>query len=174
MKYFSPKIIVITLAALLVLGGSSYYAYTSHENSQKTSQKSSATAEDRPVGDTNYDKPTDAQQNPATDQTPTQPQTPQQAQGAPIPVVISYAGGSPLQVRVVMSEILSSGTCTLSLQKGGTTVTTQTADVFPTASSTTCKGFTVDTSSLAKGNYTVTITVESGNRTGSASSNIAI
>lgn len=172
-KHSPLKTIIIVVVSLLLLamGVTFYFFFQNKHNDTSTSPP--ATVKDRPVGETNYDKPTEQQQNAATDEPPANSDT-QQSESKAIPVVITYASGSPLQVRVMMSEIISDGTCTLRLQKSDSSIMTQTVDVFPTASSTTCKGFTVDTSKIPKGAYKVIVDVKSNGRTGSASSDITL
>lgn len=127
--------------------------------------------DDRPVGEVDYDAPTEAESDPATDNLPTGPDP---AASGTIPMSITYAGGSPLQVRIVANEILSSGSCELRLERGGQPTVTQNAETFVATSYTTCKGFTIDTSELAKGTWNLTVDVRSGDRRGSASKEISI
>lgn len=127
--------------------------------------------DDNPVGDVDYSSPDETESNPATDDLPTAPDP--MASG-PIPMSITYAGGSPLQVRVVANEILSAGSCTLRLERGGQSTISQEVETFAATSYTTCKGFTVDTSGQAKGVWKLTVDMRSGERKGSVSKDITI
>lgn len=176
MKLLSKKTIIFSLLILLLVALGIYYVFFSMNSNSIEKKPATPTAEikDKPVGQIDYGKPSADQTKPATDNLPTTSSPSSTTATKPIPTQISYAGGSPLQVRVVISEILSTGSCTLTLQKSGSTVTTQTVDVFPTASSSTCKGFTVDTSSLPKGVYSISVTVNSSDRKGTAVSTVTI
>ena len=73
--------------------------------------------------------------------------------------------GNALVIRVNINQYLSSGTCTLNLEKNGTVVE-KTAAIFPTASTSSCEGFDVPTSELSEGNWKVTISLSSNGKTG--------
>ncbi len=176
MKHTTKKVIIASIIALLLAVGAIVYYVVAKDGGIIPSEKNPQTTEieDKPVGEVNYDQPSSEQENPPLDNLPTTPTSPNENQGKSINAFISYAGGSPLQVRVVINEILASGTCSLSLTRNGTVVHTETVDVFPASSSTTCKGFTVDTSSFKQGAYTATITVKSNDRTGTATKEISL
>ncbi|MDX2776415.1 hypothetical protein PV379_03550 [Streptomyces caniscabiei] len=78
-----------------------------------------------------------------------------------------------LQIRVMIQEVLSEGTCVLTLSQNGKSVT-KTADVYPTASISTCRGFDVATSELNSGSWDITVEVTSGERKGHAATNTQI
>jgi len=160
-------ILIATSVAVLLLASASASAYflTTTKDEQVTAPM---TVEDRPVGDINYDTPTPDEENPTID-----PPGNTTGQDSLIGVSISYAGGSPLQVRVLIDEVLSTGTCMLSITSGSKEIVSQTAEVFPSSSSTTCKGFTVDNAALTKGTtYTIKVTVESTDKKGTATKEI--
>lgn len=133
--------------------------------------KTTVEIDDKPVGEVDYGAPSDEDANPVTDNLPTAPDP--NATGT-IPMSITYAGGTPLQVRVVANEILSSGTCDLRLERSGQPTISQTAETFVATSYTTCKGFSVDTTGVAKGNWNLTVTIKSGDRQGTATKEISI
>lgn len=125
------------------------------------------------LGETNQDKPSVSEASPTLDPIPQQ-NSPAPDAKKPIPVLISYVGGSPLTIRVLINELIQSGTCTLRLEKTGQNTVTQTAPFFTTNSSTTCQGFKVDTTNLVPGKWRVIIITESNGRTGSTSQEVNI
>jgi hypothetical protein len=177
----SKKLIAIALVSLVIVSAAGLGAYAlfgsdsaDNKGVVKPVRKDghdTVEIKDRPIGDIDNSTPTDEESNPATDKLPTQPNA--NAKGA-IPVLITHADGAPLQIRTVINEILTNGTCSLSLQKSGQQTVTKSAEIFAVTSYTTCKGFTVDTSHMAKGVWEVNVTVKSGERTGSATKEVTI
>lgn len=170
------RITGITILVLVVVAAALFaYFHKVPTNQSGATQTPALNTQDKPVGQTDYSQATKEQQNAATDTTaPTSPTEARQNTSNPIPVSISYLGGAPLQVRVLIGELMQNGLCKLTIEKAGVSPVVQTVDVFPSASSTTCKGFTIDTSSLAKGPWTVTVTVTQGDRTGTASKEVTL
>jgi flagellar basal body-associated protein FliL len=78
-----------------------------------------------------------------------------------------------LQVRIMVQEVPSSGTCTLTLTNGSQTVT-KTASVYPTAAISTCQGFDVPVSELSSGAWSVTVDVVSGTKNGRVTTSFQI
>lgn len=176
-KLTNKKTAIVLVLALAAAGLLAYGIFlrpnTNSDSSQKTTVKTT-TIEDKPVGEVDYSSPTKEEQTPATDSSPTQPLPTSTPSTVPIPVTFSNLSGSPLEVRVLISEILPSGSCTLTLQKTGASDITRTAETFPTSSYTTCKGFTVDTTGMQKGTWKATVTVTSGDRTGSVTDEVSL
>lgn len=168
-KINKNKLLIIGIAALIMgVAGVSYYYLTSVDRSKSTSVTPSIESEDKPVGNVDYTPPTHDEENPITDTTETSSTPSPAASTAPIPVTISYMGGNPVQIRVLISEILGSGQCVLELKKAGATIHTETVDIFATSNSSTCKGFSVEPSMIGSGDFLATVTVKSGARTGKA------
>jgi len=78
-----------------------------------------------------------------------------------------------LQVRNLINSISNSGTCTLTLTKGTSTVVKQ-SGIQPGPSSSTCKGFDVPTSELSVGVWQVNVSVSIGSQGGGSSKTITI
>lgn len=70
-----------------------------------------------------------------------------------------------LQIRIMIQEVLPSGSCTATFSQDSKIVT-KTAAVYPTASISTCQGFDIATSELGTGTWKVTVEVTSGSRKG--------
>lgn len=162
---------VSVLVSLLVLIGLGIFLYFTYENRESTSvdnKKDSQVQsnEKQPsLGDVDYEKPTQEQVDAVPEKDNSTTSKPLES----IPVTISHAGGSPLRVGVLIGELLSSGTCMVELLRSDSVVFTETVDVFPSANSTTCKGFSIAVSSLDKGGYDLKITVRSNGRVGISS-----
>lgn len=159
------KIIAAILIVLAALAGA-YIYYQAPLGTKRP--EDTAKIKDRPVGEIDYSSPTKSDEKPITEvqdpATITKPTT-----GPDIPVSISYMGGSPLQIRVVIPELLTSGECKLHIVSSSGKVYDEKSDLFPTSNTTTCKGFNVATTEIGQGSYTTSVTVTSGERTGTVS-----
>lgn len=162
-------VIWVSLSVVIIVGIITYFLFIKPQidSGAKNADTQTLEVEDRPVGDINYDTPTTDEQNPTLD-----PATPAPVPGSAIPVSITYAGGSPLQVRVLINEVVATGTCKLEVSRGSTQVTTQTVNIFNGANSTTCQGFTVDATLLNNGPYKIIVTVSSDGRQGTSTKEI--
>lgn len=85
---------------------------------------------------------------------------------------LSQVDGQVL-VRNLIDTVSNSGTCTLTLTKGASTVVKQ-SDIQAGPSSSTCKGFNVPTSELSVGVWQVNVSVAIGSQRSSASKTITV
>lgn len=169
------RILTITYTVIVLLFlGAGIYAYITIVNKSSETNETSTNQEFRPVGEVDYSAPKKDESNPTLDTTEDPAKTPQPESSSPIPVTITSAGGDPLQIRVLISELLQTGSCTVTLEKAGSANISQTVEIFNSASSTTCKGFMIETSNIAKGTWKITITVSSDNRIGRTSQEITL
>lgn len=90
------------------------------------------------------------------------------AQDHAITGVIHYSSldGSTLIIRSTIHQLLSTGTCTITITDDKTTLFKQEAPVVQNPSSSSCMGFDVPASQLGKGQRNITITVRSGDKSG--------
>ena len=81
---------------------------------------------------------------------------------------ITYAGvvNKKVMIRVNINQFLNNGTCTLIMKNGDATYSEK-ASIIESASTSTCKGFDISTDKLKSGEWSIEITVQSGDRTGS-------
>lgn len=133
----------------------------------------------RPVNTVDYGKPTSAQQNPATDKPSVkieQENKDDQLSSDQLSVTITAINqnGSLLQTRALIHPLISSGQCTLRLTKAGQESIVKTSSVQPLPNSSTCMGFDVDTSVMAKGEWTLQLQVSSGQLGGSVSKEVDV
>lgn len=162
--------LLLSVFVLIVLAGACFLLI------RRESDPVQQTQEARPIGDIDYSEPNNNELNPTLDviDTPKESTKPTTPSSSPIPITITSIDGNPLQVRVLISELLAAGSCSLLMEKDGSDSVLQTVDIFQSANSTTCKGFTIDRTNLSSGRWKVTITVSSGGRTGSTQQEITL
>ena len=157
---------------VLAISGLIFWLWWQQSPQQPTNPQPETTT--KPVGEIDYSPPANTPQTtqPITDQSPpsstpnsdsTDPPT---AEANPIRLSISQSGGSPLQIRVLITELLTDGRCQLRLTKPGSTAIEQSVDLFTAPHYTTCQGFSVPDQQLSSSAWTATVTVQSGQRTG--------
>jgi len=139
---------------------------------------------------TSYNKPTPAQQDQGN-KTKAQVAKPNATSGSdqpPAPTPISGStqqnigltitaanqNGSTFQVRTVIDTVTNSGTCTLTMSQAGSTTVTRSANVQPLATTSTCQGFDIPVSSLASGDWNLTVSFSNDSLVGSASKKVTI
>lgn len=166
-------LLVIVLAIILVIGAATAIAFAFVHKSE---QNPTAEPESNNLNNVDYSPPTNEQKEAArdTNSKTDDPTTP--PQGAQLPVTFTALNqyDSQLQARVLIGEVIGSGACTLTMEKDGETTIRNTADLQALPSSSTCKGFNVPTSNIAKGTWKVRVTVESNGRTGSVEKEVDI
>lgn len=94
-----------------------------------------------------------------------------------IDATVNYANvtNNTLEVRTTITQLLKSGTCVLTLKNASTgTTTTYTTNIIANPSSSACDGFNVPVKDLAKGDYTISIKLTSGDKTGTTTGKISI
>lgn len=89
-----------------------------------------------------------------------------------VSITSATQSGATLRVRTMIQQVVS-GTCTLTLKMGSETVT-KTAETFPNASATTCKGFDVPVAELSAGIWDATVSVTAGKATGAATTTVNV
>ena len=78
-----------------------------------------------------------------------------------IDITVSEKSGDVFIVRTLIQKV-SSGTCTLQMVGPNSITYSDTADVQPLASASTCKGFNVPMSKLSSGTWNITVTYSNG------------
>lgn len=177
------KILVI----LLILGVVLALGYTATAYVTKSlwpfAEHPKTTNDQQPQNNTQDTDTTESETPPAPEPTPENPtKTPSQFDGTDpntnsnLTVLINYLGvtNSNLTVRTTIDQYISSGSCTLTLSRAGAASITRQADIVANPSSATCKGFDIPTTELSSGNWTVTITVTGGDKSGSVSDEVTL
>ncbi len=89
-------------------------------------------------------------------------------------ITSSVVSNGMLRIRVNIDQYLASGTCTLNLINGGTTVYTGQVAISPSPSTSTCEGFDVSTENLGSGTVDIYITLSSGDKTGTITGEVKL
>lgn len=189
-SHLNKKIVIISSLLLVVLFGGVIYALTKPSDDQVYDSTK------KEINSVNYDEPTDEQKQSGStikddsinteagkestggsDQPPVP--TPQENGKSIVEVMLTapqnntaYATSDMINFRFSISSEVSTGLCTLTLSKTGSSTLTKTAAPFqsgPTIS--TCKGFDVPASEMTTGTWKVGLVFENdtlfGNTTGS-------
>lgn len=85
----------------------------------------------------------------------------------------AHVSGEKFLIRVNIDQYLSSGSCTLEMSDGDNRHT-DSAQIIPSASTSTCEGFDVPLRALGSGKYSINITIESEGKTGHISGEVSI
>lgn len=75
---------------------------------------------------------------------------------ASVTITASNQNNNVLQVRVLISSVINTGTCELKLSKNSEVIT-KSANVQALASSSTCQGFDIDTTNLTAGQWSLKV-----------------
>lgn len=174
--------IITTVAAVsLFLVGAAIYALTfqsqidnggdSPPTSDQPAPNDSPNQTDTPVTDT----PPASKQPGSGSDTPPAP-VPGPGGKSTVEVAITSTTQQPttLQIRTVIYSVQGSGICTLSLTRSGYETVTQTAEIQPLPTTSTCKGFDIPLSQLATGNWQATVTFNNNAVTGTTTKSITI
>lgn len=183
----SKKIITLSILGIMLVGTIAYAALGSNQPDGK--DMPSQTSEDQPAEnnsnnkstdetntgtdkDIDYGKPSDEEKAAGDDvkkettDSSKKPDTSTQKKAVKIETTAVGQEGGTLRVRTLIQAVESDATCTITLSKNGTAALKRTVDVQPLASSATCKGFDLDVSDLAAGEYDMKITYNSKTSTG--------
>lgn len=182
-KTRKKKIIIIAIAIIL-LGSGSVGAYmalhnSSDSDSSKKKDESSGTKTDsNPPSQEQIDAGNQQKQQTAGDaskpsSTPSDAPATNPTGQLGVTITAANQNGSVINIRTLINEIVSSGTCTLTLQKGSQIVR-KIASVQALANSSTCQGFDIPTSELSGGAWQLTVAVSAGGKSGSATQTITI
>ena len=181
-KHTSRKKLLLVVAIVLLLGAAGVGGYfvmannSPQKDSSKTTESNNQTSLD-PATTEQIEAGNSAKENTIkNDGKPNSGDSldPPEA-GATIGVSITAANqnSSVVNIRALINELINSGTCTLKLTKGSANVL-KSVSVQALSSAATCQGFDVPTSELPAGNWHLTLTVTSGDRTGTAEHDISI
>jgi hypothetical protein len=157
----SRKKIAITISvvvALIVAGGAAAY-YLSRTSSQSKNDNVST-----PNNTVDYGAATDEQKKAGEDakkdfieRTEGESETPtQSSDSSSVSVSSVNQSGATLSIRTVIS-VQTAGSCKLTLSMSGQADIVRTTDVQDMGSYATCKGFDIDTSSMAKGLWKISL-----------------
>lgn len=181
------KILIPIVIIMLAIIGSFVYVYAFNGSIFGWNNKS---AESDKIS-TNYEKPTKEQKDagdeakkntvegekPNSNNTdrPQSPTSPTDNGKSNTDVIFTAASqnGDLLQMRVLISAVENSGSCTLTLTNADRVIT-KTSEVQAQSNTSTCKGFDVATNELSTGSWAARVVYTSPSSTGSATKNIEI
>lgn len=182
-KYHTRKILIIAAALILAVGLIFATLEFLHVNNfTRQNSNTNTTDNGSQTININNDPATKEQveagsntKNGSSSDTPSQPATIEGETKKVAQVTISAANQNDpyLQIRTIIGAVEASGTCSLSLISSSKTVT-KTAPVQPLATTSTCQGFDVPLTELAKGNWQIKIVYSSNSLTGTATQDIVI
>lgn len=183
------KITIAVVAVIFVVGGYLLYAYSTsswpYEAHAETAQTNSRSEEEaQPQSNHEDTPPASAPKHNDTDKpeekTPKKYDTPKNTAPTPkssLTGVINYKNVSDgnLTIRNTIDQLVTSGTCTLTLTNSQTgKIVTKTADIIANPSSSTCKGFSIPVSELSPGKWRIAIDMVSGNNHGTLEATVSI
>jgi len=153
-KSFSIKKLIIPALLIIALGGGAYaYALSNNFFSANTpsDQSSDFVSPNDPVPD--GPNPTDD-----TDKENLGEETAPPAAGdRAVTITAASVSSDTLQIRALIQGVVSGDTCSLSVVQNGAVVLSETAEVQPGPSSSTCQGFDVNVASLSAGALSITV-----------------
>ncbi len=89
-------------------------------------------------------------------------------------LTMAEVSGDVLRIRLNIDQYLASGNCELTLTSNQGVAFTDSASIVPVASTSTCEGFDIPTSSLATGNWAINIDLKAGDKTGTITGEVNI
>ena len=177
-KKSSKKVLLIAGVVVLVIGGGVYAYFATRPSDDKrqteTVNNDASKTNDEETGKTN-DETTPTNSGEDGKDTPKQYEGDSPNTSNSLTGVINYKSviDGNLTLRITIDQTISSGTCTLKLISSGRTIT-KNAAVVQNPSSSTCEGFSVPVSELSGGQWSIEITVTSGDRTGTFKDKVTI
>jgi len=153
-KSFSIKKFIIPTLVIIALGGGVYaYALSNNFFTANTpdNQSSDFISPNDPVPDGL--NPTDD----TNKETLGEETVPPVAGDRDVTITAASVNSDVLQIRALIQGVVSGGTCDLSIVQNGAAVLSESAEVQPGPSSSTCQGFDVNVASLPAGTLSVTV-----------------
>lgn len=161
----SRKLVIVITIVIIVALAAGAFLYKKYVANDSTSTEQSSQYErkidlDKPTDDQVKAGQTTKEQSLSKDSSNTNPSSPDTS--FIITAKNVNASSSILQIRTLLSEIVSQGTCTLTLTKGSSSVSRSVATQAGPADST-CQGFDIPLSELSNGTWNIKITLVSQN-----------
>jgi len=153
-KSFSIKKLIIPALVIIAIGGG-VYAYALYNNFFETETQKEQSIQPSSVND-----PVPDGLNPTDDtnkETLGEETVPPVAGDRDVTITAASVNSDVLQIRALIQGVVSGGTCDLSIVQNGAAVLSESAEVQPGPSSSTCQGFDVNVASLPAGTLSVTV-----------------
>lgn len=181
-KKLIASIIAVSVVLLLAMFAYAFYgsgrkpgAPTQPPASSNSSPKTTNTGEPTPSGTT-----TEPSTNPAasssvkTGTTTTPPSTTPTSKTVSVGISSTQQTATTYRINTIIYSVESTGTCTLTLTKSGSTTITQTAGVQALPSSSTCKGFDIPMSQLSQGQWQLSLSFSNATDSGIVTQSIEV
>lgn len=173
-KSFSIKKLVIPASILILIGGGAYAYALSNDLFQQASEGPEIQTYESP-NDPVPQTPTNPTDNTNKENLNAEEPGQQDEQSPAILVTAASVNGDTLEARALIQAVISGGTCELMVKRNGQTLLSEVAEIQAGPSTSTCKGFTASLAGLESGPAQVTISYQSGDRSGTSQiSEIAI
>lgn len=161
--------ISLAVVALLLVCAYLFITYNSRPLGNKDDRSSTKSTSDKPSDNT---PPTQEEVDAGTKQKEQTVESQPQKSLLNASISALNKTSSTLQIRTLINKV-TSGTCTLYLQKNNVTVT-KTASIQSLASTSTCQGFDIPLNDLTSGDWSVKITITSPDGSQTLSNHVAI
>lgn len=163
-------VVLLVVAAFLYVYkfDGNLFGWTTKSNTQDTTtdKQVESTDEQKEAGDNTTEGGSDKPPSPA-------PQTGSDKKTVEVLITAANQNSGVLQVRALISTVVNTGNCTLTLTKSGQTVT-KTADTQALSSTSTCKGFDIPVSELSSGSWQLNLIYENDSLKGTASKIVTV
>lgn len=169
-------IILVLICSVLVVG-----IYVNSKPPSNPTSTSDASSEQVNQEDNSNDESTSTNNDPPTDQQSEgggdikEDSLGQDETSSKLSLVITSVDVSQeeLRVRTLINKVTTKGICSLSLTHGDTVIT-QSSTVQPVTSYSTCEGFSINTSEMESGTWTITISYDDGTTTATATKQVEV
>ncbi len=167
-------IILILLCAFLSIYIS--YIYTSNRANQKDDSLEINNIDYTTATDEQKKDGTNTRINPSVNDNPLSPtEIPGSAKkNIQVTITSSNVINNILQIRVLIGAVVNSGLCTIKITSKDNLSIIKTAEVQPSANTSTCKGFDIPLSEISSGLWNINALYDSETLTGSTNGNINI
>lgn len=172
-KYIAIGTIVIVVILLCIF--SYFYALENNHKINNDSTKSKAVVSNS-TNTTNTTSSTNTTFKESGTDKPNEPTAIEGSNLKAVQVAITSTNqiDSTIQIRTIIYAIDSGGTCTIKLERTGYNTITQSSDLQNLANTSTCKGFNLPISSVATGDWNMTVSYLSTKLTGSTSQTLTV
>lgn len=163
---------ILILAIIIIVTSLIAFGYYLYRKQPVTYTPISEGGNERSVNTIDYSPPTEAQRNTAQDPAP---KSIDEVEDLSVTITSANQLNQVLTVRALITPLIGSGSCSMTLARSDHPTVTQEAEVQAVANASTCKGFSIPTTSLAKGVWELTVTTtETSGKTGTASRSVDI
>lgn len=183
---FTKKKLIITTAVILslILGLVGYFLLSANQSAEKpesnqkrhSSNQTSSSSENPTSSTSQADSAANAPVSREEEKEislPYEGESVNEAQSLSGAITYNGVSGDNLVIRTSINQYLSTGTCALSITNGSRTIT-RTSNIIANPSSSACEGFDIPTSEVGSGSWDISVTLSSGDRSGTLTGKVSI